>query len=195
MHRDGENVDWRRNTPGGAGWRPISGYRNIERPRRDLAWRLGAQTPRFFVALFQHAPFNEVSQRLWCKGRPPGYCLLDISNPISTIAAFFLRNSDDAPSNALTFPLPLANRRLRVVPRRSDPADHTALRRSRFFDAQHRWHVRSPNCRAKFITVAVRRNYPFCVSPPNLSEFDEQRSKSTFVSSNSVSYAKGIRRW
>lgn len=48
---------------------------------------------------------------------------------------FFLRNSDDAPSNALTFPLPLANQRLCVVPRRSDPADHTALRISRFFDA------------------------------------------------------------
>lgn len=56
VHPDGEDVDWRRNTPGGAGWRPISEYRNIERPRRDLAWRLGAQTPRFFVALFQHAP-------------------------------------------------------------------------------------------------------------------------------------------
>lgn len=170
MHSDGEDVGWRRNTPGGAGWRPISGYRNIERPRRDLAWRLGAQTPRFFVALFQHAPFNEVSQRLWCKGRPPGYCLLDISNPISTIAAFFLRNSDDAPSNALTFPQPLANQRLCVVPRRSDPADHTALRTSRFFDA---------SIVGTFVVQTVERYLlpslfaetirRFCVSPPNLS--------------------------
>lgn len=70
---------------------------------------LGMQTPRFFVALFQHAPFNEVFQRHRRKGRPRGYCLLDISNPISTIATFFLRNPDDAPSNALTCLQPLAN--------------------------------------------------------------------------------------
>lgn len=46
-------------------------------------------TPHGFSWLYSSIPpINEVFHR--CKGRPRGYCLLDIWNPISTIATFSL---------------------------------------------------------------------------------------------------------
>ena len=101
MHPDGKDaasaveetlLAWRR---------PISGYRNIERPRG----RFGMQTLRFFMALFQRGRVQRGFSPV--PVQKPG--LEDIARstfriqyPLSPL--FSLGNSDDGPSNALTFP-------------------------------------------------------------------------------------------
>lgn len=68
---------------------------------RISEYRAATRKPHSFSWLYSSIPpIDEVFHR--CKGRPRGYCLLDIWNPISTIATFSLplRNFVDAPFNA-----------------------------------------------------------------------------------------------
>ena len=113
--RERRRVGCGRNTPGAAWRRPISGYRNIERPRGDSACK-----PYGFSWLYSSvAAFNEVFHR--CAGvqkaglEDIARSTFRIQYPLSPL--FSLGNSDDGPSNALTFPpsphfQPLAGRHL-----------------------------------------------------------------------------------